>query len=151
MPLAWQYSLTADELLQSQTQYFLFWTKLNQATLNYDQIGTKGYLQVVGGLFYQEPRDPHIVIDRNDPATLYIKDIRREDEGTYKIEFVLDSDWTVVAEQRVNVTVLGKLSSVHQFVDMRRHNVFPRKHVPFLAKEEVARKNCTVSFLSCGG
>ena len=119
MSLAWQYSLTADELLQSQTQYFLVWTKLNQATLNYDQIGTKSYLQVVGQLLYSEPRDPHIVIDRNDPATLHIKDVRREDEGTYKIEFILDSDGTVVAEQRVNVTVLGKLSSVHQFVDVR--------------------------------
>ena len=120
MSLAWQYSLTADELLQSQTQYFLFWKKLNQATLNYDQIGTKSYLQVIGGLLYQEPRDPHIVIDRNEPATLHIKDIRREDEGTYtEIEFILDSDRIVVAEQRVNVTVLGKLSSVHQFVDVR--------------------------------
>ena len=116
MSLAWQYSLTADELLQSQTQYFLFWKKLNQATLNYDQIGTKSYLQVIGGLLYQEPRDPHIVIDRNEPATLHIKDIRREDEGTYNIEFILHLDGTVVAEQRVNVTVLCKLSSVHQFV-----------------------------------
>ena len=73
----------------------------------------------IPGFLYLEPRSPHIVIDRNDPATLHIKDIRREDEGTYKIEFVLDSDRTAVAEQRVNVTVLGKLSSVHQFVDVR--------------------------------
>ena len=134
MSLAWQYSLTDAELLQSQTQYFLFWKKLNQSTLNYDQIGTKGYLHVVGGLFYQEPRDPHIVIDRNDSATLHIKDIRREHEGTYKIEFVLDLDRTVVAEQRVNVTVLGKLSSVHQFVDVRSTMFSLRNTSHFLPK-----------------
>ena len=74
--LAWNYSLTADELLQSQTQYFLFWKKLNQSTLNYDQIGTKSYLQFIGALFYQEPRSPHIVIDRDDQATLHIKNVR---------------------------------------------------------------------------
>jgi len=111
--LAWNYSLTADELLQSQTQYFLFWKKLDQSTLNYDRIATKSYFQVVGAIAYSEPQTPHFVIDRSDQATLYIKDVRREDEGTYKIEFILESDGTVVAEQRVNLTVLGKFSSVH--------------------------------------
>ena len=134
MSLAWQYSLTADELLQSQTQYFLFWKKLNQETLNYDQIGLKSYLQVIGGLSYQEPRDPRIVIDRSDQATLHIKDIRREDEGTYKIEVVLDSDGTVVAEQRVNVTVLGKLSSIHQLLDVRGTMFSLRNTSHFLPK-----------------
>ena len=113
MSLAWQYSLTADELLQSQAQYFLLWKKLNQSTLNYDLIASKNYIQFIGALSYQEPRSPHIVIDRNDQATLHIKDVRREDVGTYKIEFVLESDGTVVAEQRVNVTILGKFLNVH--------------------------------------
>ena len=121
--LAWQYSLTADELLQSQTQYFLLWKKLNQSTLNYDQIGIKTYLKAVGSFLYNEPRSPHIVIDRNDQATLHIKQVRREDEGTYKIEFALDSVGTVVAEYSVNLEVLGKISTVH----MRDTIFFPEK------------------------
>jgi len=112
--LAWNYSLTADELLQSQTLFVIFWKKLNPSTSNYDHIGTKTFLKVIGAPSYQEPRSPRIVIDRNDEATLHIKDVRREDEGTYKIEFSLQSDGTVHAEQRVNLTVLGKLSSVHR-------------------------------------
>ena len=114
MSLAWQYSLTADELLQSQTQYIIrFWRKLNQSTSNYVQIGTKSYFRVVGVIGYAEPQTPHIVIDRNDQATLHIKDVKREDEGTYKIEYILESDGTVVAGQIVNLTVLGKISSVY--------------------------------------
>ena len=117
--LAWNYSLTADELLQSQTQFIIFWKKLNPSTLNYDNIGTKSYFQVVGVISYSEPRTPRIVIDRGDQATLHIKDVRREDEGTYKIEFALKTDGSVVAEQRVNLTVLGELSRVHQPGDVR--------------------------------
>ena len=113
MSLAWNYSLTADELLQSQSQYVIkFWKMLNQSTSNYDQIGLKIYSQLSGAISYTEPQDPKIVIDRNDQATLHIKDVRREDEATYKIEVVLPTDGTV-GEQRVNLTVLGKLSSVH--------------------------------------
>lgn len=114
MSLAWQYSLTADEQLQGQSEYFLYWKKLNQSTLNYDDIGTKGYILFIGGLSYKEPRSPHIVIDRDDQATLHIKDVRREDEGTYKIDFSLNLEGPVVAEDRVNLTVLGEISSVHQ-------------------------------------
>jgi len=111
--LSWQYSLTADELLQSQTLFVISWKKLNPSTSNYDQMATKNFLKVVGAPSYQEPRSPRIRIDRNKEATLHIKDVKREDEGTYKIEFSLQSDGTVLAEQRVNLTVLGKLSSVH--------------------------------------
>ena len=49
------------------------------------------------------------MIDRSDQATLHIKNARREDEGIYKIEFALKTDGSVAAEQRVNLTVLGKL------------------------------------------
>ena len=66
------------------------------------------------GIAYSEPQAPHIVIDRDDQATLHIKDVRREDEGTYKIEYILKLDGTVVVEQRVNLTVLGKFLSVHK-------------------------------------
>lgn len=93
--LEWQYSLTADEQLQGQSEYFLYWKKLNQSTLNYDDIGTKGYILFIGGLSYKEPRSPHIVIDRDDQATLHIKDVRREDEGTYKIDFSLNLEGPV--------------------------------------------------------
>ena len=124
MSLAWNYSLTADELFQSQTQYFIVWKKLNQSTSIYDQIGAINFVKIIGAVSYQEPRSPHIVIDESDHATLHIKDVRREDEGTYKIEFILESDGTAVAEQRVNLTVLGKLSSVHQPVDNWTNQVY---------------------------
>ena len=114
--LAWQYSLTADELLQSQTQYVLYWKKLNQSTFNYDQIGTKIHFKALGGFLYREPRSPHIVIDRDDQATLHIQDVRREDEGTYEIEFILESDGTVVAEYNCSSTC-----------SYARHNFFPVK------------------------
>lgn len=107
MSLAWQYSLTADELFQSQTQYFIIWGKLNQSTLKYDKIAATRYAKLFGEISYDEPT-PRIVIDRSDQATLHIKDVRREDEGTYEIEFTLKTDGSVLAEQRVNLTVLGK-------------------------------------------
>ncbi len=108
MLLTWNYSLTADELLKSQTYYNIIWRRLIQSSSNYDHIGTKIYLQIVGFPNYGEPSLPHIVIDKNDPATLHIKDVRREDEGMYKIEFSLELDGTVLADQEVNLTVLGK-------------------------------------------
>ena len=49
------------------------------------------------------------MIDRSDQATLHIKNVRREDEGTYRIEYILESDGSVLAEQKVNLTVLGEL------------------------------------------
>ena len=107
--LAWQYSLTADELRDSQEQYFIFWEKLNQSTLNYDTIATTTYLKFLGRITYGEPDNGRIVIDKSDQATLHIKDVKREDEGTYKIGFTLKTDGSVLAEQRVNLTVLGKL------------------------------------------
>ena len=62
-----------------------FWKKLNHSFLNYDQIVTASYLNFFGGILYGEPQNPHIVIDRNEQATLHIKDVGRDDEGTYKI------------------------------------------------------------------
>ena len=109
MSLAWQYSLTADELFQSQTQYFIIWGKLNQSTLKYDKIAGTRFVKLFGEISYDEPQTPRIVIDRSDQATLHIKNIKREDEGTYKIEFTLKTDGSVLTEQRVNLTVLGKL------------------------------------------
>ena len=109
MSLAWQYSLTADELLQSQTQYIIIWKKLNQSTLNYDEIASTTYFKLFGDIRYVEPQSPRIVIDKSDQATLHIRDVRREDGGTYKIEFTLKTDGSVLAEQRAILTLLGKL------------------------------------------
>ena len=118
--LAWQYSLTADEQLQSQTQFIIkFSKKLNHSSSNYDQIGAKSFFKVAGpGILYLEPQSPRIVINRNDQATLHIKDVRRDDEGTYKIEFTFETDGSVLVEQKVNLTVLGKLSGVISFPDL---------------------------------
>lgn len=107
--LTWNYSLTADELLKSQTYYAIKWTRLTQSISSYDGIGSITFVQAIGVPAYAEQTSPHIVIDRNDPATLHVKDVRREDEGTYKIEFSLKLDATVLADQKVNLTVLGKL------------------------------------------
>ena len=107
MSLAWQYSLTGNQLIQSQSQFVIFWKKLNQSTLNYNNIGTKTFSSLSGRLTYDEPQSPQIVINRSDQATLHIKDVRKEDEGTYKIELILETG--TVAEQKVNLTVLGEL------------------------------------------
>ena len=108
--LTWQYSLTADEQLKSQTFNVITWKKFNPSSLNYEKIGSRVFAKFAGVPAYSEPRAPHIEIDRNDPATLHINNVRREDEGTYKIEYSLELDGTVLADHEVNVTVLGKFN-----------------------------------------
>ncbi|KAJ7390867.1 hypothetical protein OS493_021758 [Desmophyllum pertusum] len=106
--LTWNYSLTADELLKTKTYFIIAW---KNSDYGIDNIASKFFIRGavnVGNLGYTEPQLPHIVVDRNDPATLHIKDVRREDEGTYKIEFTLTSFGNIIAEQEVNLTVLGK-------------------------------------------
>ena len=76
---------------------------------DYVLIGSITFLNVIGQPSYDEPRAPHIEINKNDPATLLINNVRREDEGTYKIEYSLELDGTVLADHEVNVTVLGKV------------------------------------------
>ena len=109
--LIWRFNLTAAEQLKSVNFYLITWKKLNQSSLNYDNIGTRTFLKVVGSPSYVEPRAPHIEIDRNDSATLLINNVRKEDEATYKIEYSLEIDGTVLAEHEVNVTVLGEFNS----------------------------------------
>ena len=104
--LTWQYTLTADQQLKSQTLYGITWKKLSSS--NYKKIGSIVFLKIFGVPAYSEPRAPHIKIDRNDPATLHIANVSRDDEGTYKIEYSLEADGTVLADHEVNVTVLGK-------------------------------------------
>ena len=110
--LKWQFNLTAAENLKSVNFHLITWKKLNQLSSSYANIGTRTFLKVVGSPSYVEPRAPNIEIDRNDSATLHINNVRKEDEGTYKIEYSLEIDGTVLAEHEVNVTVLGKVLSV---------------------------------------
>ena len=70
--LTWNYSLTDDEELKSQTFYSIKWSRITQSNSGYDNIGTKTFAIDVGFLIYGEPNKPHIVVDRNDPATLHI-------------------------------------------------------------------------------
>ena len=111
MSLIWQFNLTAAEQNKSQNFYGIIWKKLNQLSSKYDTIGSINFLKAFGVPSYIEPRDPHIKIDRNDPATLHINNVRSEDEGTYKIEYSLETDLTVLADHEVNVKVLGKVLS----------------------------------------
>ena len=107
--LTWNYTLTADEQTKSQTFYLIMWKKFNPSSSDYVLIGSITFLSSIGRPSYDEPRAPHIEISKNDPATLLINNVRTEDEGTYKIEYSLELDGTVLADHEVNVTVLGKV------------------------------------------
>ena len=58
---------------------------------------------------------PHITIDRNHQATLLINNVRKEDEGMYKIEYGVQLDGTLLAYQEFNVSVLGKVLCVRGY------------------------------------
>ena len=113
--LIWEFTLTANEQTKSDLFNFVKWRKFNQSSLHYDLIGVKTFIEAVGLTTYDEPMAPHITVDRNRQATLLIKNIRREDEGTYKIEYSVQLDAKILAFQEFNVTVLGKVLSVRGF------------------------------------
>ena len=123
--LTWNYTLTADEQTKSQALYFIKWKKFNPPSSDYVLLGSITFLSTIGRPVYDEPRAPHIEIRRNDPATLLINNVRREDEGTYKIEYSLELDGTVLADHEVNVTVLGKVQ-VKQMSSHREEYFFAR-------------------------
>ena len=120
--LTWQFNLTAAEQLKSDNLHLITWKKFNQLSSKYDTIGTKSFLKAVGQPLYNEPRAPHIKLDRNDPATLHINNVRREDEGTYKIGYSLEIDATVLADHEINVTVLGKFNGFECLI--YKHNLY---------------------------
>ena len=72
-------------------------------------VGGKTFVKAFGSTTYDEPMAPHITIDRNHPATLLINNVRKEDEGIYKIEYGVQLDGTLLAYQEFNVSVLGKV------------------------------------------
>ena len=113
--LIWEFTLTADEQTKNDLFHFVKWRKFNQSSLDYDLVGVKSFVKVVGSTVYDEPMAPHITIDRNRQATLLINNVRREDEGTYKIEYSVEFDGTLLAYQEFNVTVLGKFLYMRGF------------------------------------
>ena len=72
----------------------------------------KIFVKAFGSTTYAEPMPLHITIDRNHQATLLISNVRKEDEGIYKIEYSVQLDGTLLAYQEFNVSVLGKVLNV---------------------------------------
>ena len=110
--LIWEFTLTADEQAKKDLFYFVKWHKFNQSRLEYDLVGAKTYFKAFGSTAYDEPMAPHIKVDRNRQATLLINNVRKEDEGTYKIEYSVQLDATLLAYQEFNITVSGKVLCV---------------------------------------
>ena len=105
MTLTWRYSLTAAEQANSNI-YSVFWFKFNSSSLVYTQIAsyTIFNMQQIIGI----PKEPRFVIGTpiaSDSATLLINDVKRSDEGLYKIEYHLASG--KINESEVNLTVSG--------------------------------------------
>ena len=113
--LKWEFTLTADKQAKNDLFHFVKWHKFNQSSLDYDFVGGKTFVKSFGRTSYDEPMAPHITIDKNRQATLLINNVRREDEGTYKIEYSVQIDGTLLAYQEFNVSVLGKVPCVRGF------------------------------------
>ena len=107
--LIWEFTLTADEQAKNDLFHFVRWQKFNQSSLNYDVVGGKAFVKSFVVATYDEPLAPHIRVDRNRQATLLINNVKREDEGTYKIEYGVELDGTLLAYQEFNVTLSGKV------------------------------------------
>ena len=114
--LIWEFTLTADEKAKSDLFHFVKWHKFNQSSLDYDLVAGKTFVKAFGSTAYDEPMEPRMVIDRNRQATLLINNVRREDEGTYKIEYSVQLDATLLAYQEFNVTVSGEFLYVRDLV-----------------------------------
>ena len=113
--LIWEFTLTADEQAKNDLFNFVKWHKFNQSSSEYDLVGGKTFAKAFGSTAFEEPMFPHIRIDRNRQATLLINNVRREDEGTYKIEFSIQLDGTLLAYQEFNVSVIGKVLCARGF------------------------------------
>ena len=111
MSLTWNYTLTADEQIASQTFFKVTWRKFNFGTSSFDEFAS--YLKFTGSNpTFSEPNAPRIVVDRSistSSALLQFKDVRLEDEGIYKIEVsVTFPGVATIAEQLFNLTVKGR-------------------------------------------
>ena len=113
--LIWEFTLTADEQAKNDLFHFVKWHKFNQSSLDYDLVSGKTFAKAFGSTVFEEPMAPHIMIDRNRQATLLINNVKREDQGTYKIEYGVQLDGTLLAYQEFNVSVLGKVLCARGF------------------------------------
>ena len=111
----WEFTLTADEQTKSDLFHFVQWHKFNRSSLDYYLVGVKSFVKAVGSITYDEPMAPHITVDRNRQATLLINNVRRQDEGTYKIGYSVQIDATLLAYQEFNVSVLGEVLCMRGF------------------------------------
>ena len=107
--LTWSYSLTAAEQADSNSPgYSVKWFKFNSSSLVYTEIAS--YTVFLGtqaiGPANKEPRYVVGTPIASDSATLLINDVKRSDEGLYKIEYHLASG--KLNESAVNLTVLGR-------------------------------------------
>ena len=104
--LTWSYSLTAEEQANSNF-YTVIWFKFNSSSWVYAEIAS--YTVFNGRQSFTDPSDPRYAVGKpiaSDSATFRINDVKRNDEGLYKIEYHLSSG--KLYESEVNLTVLGK-------------------------------------------
>ena len=105
--LTWSYSLTPAEQTSSDQLYSVEWFKFNLSISEYFKIAA--FNKFNGVLSFSQPNAPHIVVGQPvvlNSATLKINDVTINDEGLYKITYLLFSG--KINESEVNLTVLGK-------------------------------------------
>ena len=107
MALTWSYSLTSAEQTSSDRFYSVEWFKFNLSISEYSKIAS--FNEFNGAVSFSQPNGPHIVVGQPvvlNSATLKINDVTTNDEGLYKIAYLLFSG--KINESEVNLTVLGK-------------------------------------------
>ena len=117
MALTWSYTLTADEQASSNNAYSVKWFKFNSSSLAFTEVVFYNIFlgsQAIGPA-NKEPRYMVGTPIESDSATLLINDVKRSDEGLYKIEYRLVSG--VLNESEVNLTVLGTFLFLHVYHD----------------------------------
>ena len=105
--LTWSYSLTPAEQTSSDQLYSVEWFKFNLSISEYSKIAS--FNKFNGVFSFSQPNAPHIVVGQPvvlNSATLKINDVTINDEGLYKITYLLFSG--KINESEVNLTVLGK-------------------------------------------
>ena len=109
MALKWSYSLTPAEQTSSDRFYGIEWFKFNLSISEYSKIAS--FFEFNGAVSFSQPNGPHIVVGQPvvlNSATLKISDVTVNDEGLYKIAYLLFSG--KINESEVNLTVLGKFA-----------------------------------------
>ena len=105
MALTWSYFLTAEQA--NSNFHNVIWLKFNSSSWVYTEVAS--YAVFNGRESFAVASDPRYVVGipiSSDSATLLINDVKRNDEGLYKIEYHLVTG--KLNESEVNLTVLGK-------------------------------------------